>query len=192
MTLLILGLLLFLGVHSVRIVANDWRAAQIARIGEKGWKGLYALLSVLGLVLISFGFGQMRGEPVLVWTPPHWTRHVMMLFTLPIFVFLVAGYVPGNHIKSAVGQPVALSAVFWSVAHLMATGRLGDVLLFGSFLLWSVVAFRTAQSRDRAAGAVYPKGRIGSDVLTLLIGLVAWAVFAGFLHVRLIGVSPFG
>lgn len=191
MTTLLLGLLLFLGVHSVRIVADGWRTRQIARVGEARWKGAYALLSALGLGLIVWGYGLSRAQPVVVWEPALWTRHLTALLTVPAFVLLAAAYVPGSRIKPALGHPMLLGVKTWALAHLLSNGNFGDVLLFGTFLVWAVLAFRAARGRDRAAGVVYPAGTLAGDAKVLVVGLLAWGLFAGFLHGWLIGVRPF-
>ena len=192
MTLLILGLALFLGVHSTRIVANDWRAGTIARIGEKPWKAIYSLLSIAGFVLLVIGYGAARQSPVVVYVPPVWTRHLAALLTIPAFVLLVAAYVPGNAIKRAIGHPMVVGVKLWALAHLLANGALADVLLFGGFLAWAVLSFTAARRRDRAAGTTYPAGPGSRTAITVVVGLVAWAVFAFALHRPLIGVAPFG
>lgn len=192
MTLLLLGLVLFLGVHSTRVVADGWRSATIARIGEKPWKGIYTVLSVTGFVLLVIGYGAARQSPVVLYTPPVWTRHLAALLTIPAFVLLVAAYVPRNAIKRAVGHPMVAGVKVWAFAHLLANGTLADVLLFGSFLVWAVLSFIAARRRDRAAGTVYPVGTPTRTVITIAIGMVAWAVFAFALHRPLIGVAPFG
>ena len=192
MTLLILGLVLFLGMHSIRIVANDSRTAWHARFGEMGWKTGYSLVSLAGLVLIVIGYGLARQQPIVVWTPPIPMRHIAALLTAIAFVLLAATYVPRNRIKSSLHHPMVLSVKVWAVAHLLANGNLADILLFGSFLIWAVLCFSAARRRDRAAGTRYPSGTMGATLATLAIGLVAWAVFAMGLHQRLIGVSPFG
>jgi uncharacterized membrane protein len=192
MTLLMLGLVLFLGVHSTRIVAGGWRTATIARVGEKPWKGIYSLLSIAGFVLLVIGYGAARQSPVVLFAPPVWTRHLAALLTIPAFVLLVAAYVPGNAIKRAVGHPMMASVKVWALAHLLANGTLADVLLFGTFLAWAVLGFIAARRRDRAAGTTYPAGPGSRTAITVVIGLVAWAVFAFALHRPLIGVAPFG
>lgn len=192
MTLLLLGLILFLGVHSTRIFADSWRTAMLARLGEGGWKGAYALASAVGLTLIVIGYGQTRLAPIDLWMPPYWTRHASSALVLPAFILLTAAYVPGNSIKARLGHPMVLGTKVWALAHLLANGRLSDVLLFGGFLLWSVLAFRSARARDRAAGLVRPAGRTAPTAITLLVGVVAWAAFAMFLHLPLMGVRPFG
>ncbi len=192
MTLLMLGLVLFLGVHSTRIVADGWRTATIARVGEKPWKGIYSLLSIAGFVLLVIGYGAARQSPVVLFAPPVWTRHLAALLTIPAFVLLAAAYVPGNAIKRAVGHPMMAGVKVWALAHLLANGTLADVLLFGTFLAWAVLGFIAARRRDRAAGTTYPAGPASRTAITVVVGLVAWAVFAFALHRPLIGVAPFG
>jgi uncharacterized membrane protein len=192
MTLLILGLILFLGTHSVRVFAEGWRGAMIARLGEGGWKGAYSVLSLLGLVLIVLGYGAARENPQILWIAPIWTRHVAALLTLVAFVLLAAAYVPGNAIKARLHHPMVLGVKVWALSHLIANGMLADLLLFGGFLLWSVLSFRAARGRDRAAGTVYPAGRGGPTAVAVAAGVVAWAVFAFWAHGVLFGVKPFG
>ncbi|MGE5160367.1 MAG: NnrU family protein [Betaproteobacteria bacterium] len=192
MTLLLLGLVLFLGVHSTRIVADGWRTATIARIGEKPWKGIYSLLSIAGFVLLVIGYGAARQAPVVLFAPPVWTRHLAALLTIPAFVLLAAAYVPGNAIKRAVGHPMMAGVKVWALAHLLANGTLADLLLFGTFLAWAVLGFIAARRRDRAAGTIYPAGPGSRTAIAVTVGLVAWAVFAFALHRPLIGVAPFG
>lgn len=192
MGLLILGLVIFLGAHSTRIVADPWRTATIARIGEKPWKAIYSLLSIAGFVLIVIGYGAARQSPVVLYSPPVWTRHLAALLTVAAFVLLVAAYVKPNSIKRAVGHPMVAGVKVWAFAHLLANGTLADVLLFGSFLAWAVLSFIAARRRDRAAGTVYPGGSAARNAITVVIGLAAWAVFAFALHRALIGVGPFG
>jgi len=191
MTVLIAGLLLFLGIHSVRIFAEAWRTRQLARLGEARWKGLYSLISALGLGLIVWGVGLSRADPVMVWAPAAGMRHLAALLTLPAFILLVAAYVPGNRIKRAAGQPMAAGVALWALAHLLSNGRLSDLLLFGGFLGWSALSFSAAQGRDRAVGVQRAGGSIARDGLTVIIGVAAWAGFAAYLHVWMIGVRPF-
>jgi uncharacterized membrane protein len=192
MTLLLLGLVLFLGTHSVRIFADDWRSRRIAGLGLNGWKGVYSVLSIAGFVLIVYGYAAARLEPVVLYVPPVWTRHLASLLTIPAFILLVAAYVPGTRIKRAVGHPMVLGVKTWALAHLLANGMLADVLLFGAFLVWAVLDYIAARKRDRAAGTVYVVGPVTRDIVAVVVGLVAWAVFAMWLHRVLIGVGPFG
>ncbi|NTV09802.1 MAG: NnrU family protein [Zoogloea sp.] len=192
MTALVLGLIVFLGAHSVRILAEPWRMRQIARLGEKRWKGVFALVSFVGLALIVWGYGFTRGAPDLWWTPPLWTRHLAALLTLPAFVLLVAAYGPPSHFKKVIGHPMVAGVALWALAHLIANGRSGDVLLFGAFLIWAVVDFISSRRRDRQAGTIYRAGTLRGDIRAVVIGVVAWLVFAFYLHGWLIGVRPFG
>lgn len=191
MTALVLGLLLFLGVHSLRIFADGWRSTQVARLGERSWKGLYAAASLAGFVLLVWGYGLARQQPLVLWQPPAWTRHLAALLTVPAFILFAAAYVPGTRIKAAVGHPLVLGVKLWALAHLLANGGLADVLLFGGFLAWAVADYRSLRRRDRAAGVRYPAGPGTRDALALVIGLAAWALFARYLHLWLVGVAPF-
>ena len=192
MTALILGLLIFLGVHSTRIVAEDWRTRTRQRLGEGGYKGLYTVLSLLGFALIVWGYGQARQQPVALWAPQLWARHLSAPLTWLAFVSLAAAYVPGNGIKARLHHPMVLGVKVWALAHLLANHTLADLLLFGGFLVWAAGSFRAARQRDRAAGTVYPPGRAAMTVLTVLVGTAAWAAFAMWAHVALFGVRPFG
>ena len=192
MTVLILGLLLFLGMHSVRIVADGTRTAFIARRGAGAWKGLYTVVSLAGFALIIWGYGQARLQPALLWDSPLWTRHLAGALMLPALVLLVAAQVPGNGIKARVHHPQVLAVKTWALAHLLANNTLADLLLFGGFGLWAVLDFRSARQRDRAAGTVYPPGVAVRTALTVVLGVVLWAVFAFGAHQWLFGVRPFG
>ncbi len=192
MGLLILGLVLFLGVHSTRIVADGWRTAMIGRVGEGAWKGVYALLSIAGFVLIVWGFGLARQQPVQLWSPPVGMRHLASLLTLIAFVLLAATYVPRNAIKARLHHPMVLAVKVWALAHLLAAGNLAHVLLFGAFLAWAALSFRAARGRDRAAGTVYPAGTVSGTLATVAVGAVGWALFAFWAHGALIGIRPIG
>lgn len=192
MAILILGLVIFLGVHSTRIVADGWRTAMIGRVGELPWKAVYALLSIAGFVLIVWGFGLARQQPVQLWLPPRGMRHLASLLTLIAFILLAAAYVPRNAIKARLHHPMVLGVKVWALAHLLANGNVAHVVLFGAFLVWAVLSFRAARARDRAAGTVYPAGTPAGTAITVGVGAVAWAVFAFWAHGYLIGIRPVG
>jgi uncharacterized membrane protein len=194
MTALVLGLVLFLGVHSTRIVAESWRTSMIRRVGETPWKAGYALLSIAGFVLLVWGFGQARQQPVVLWpAPPVWIRHVAALLTLGAFVLLAAAYVPRNAIKAKLQHPMIIGVKVWALAHLVSNNTLADVVLFGSFLLWAVLDFRAARRRtDRRHPSPPPVGAGVRTAVTVVIGVAAWAVVAFWLHGRWIGMAPFG
>jgi len=188
--ILILGLLIFLGAHSIRILGPGWRAAQITRWGERPWRGLYSLAAAVGLALIIWGYHLAQAQPVVLWAPPQWMRQVGALLTVPAFVLLAAAYVPGNRIKAALGHPMLAGVKLWAFAHLLANGTLAAVVLFGAFLVWAAADFASARRRDRRAGTRYPAGTVVGDAAVVVVGLVAWAAFAFLLHGWLIGVRP--
>ncbi len=192
MSLLIIGLLLFLGLHSARIFAEPWRSAQIAKRGEGAWKGVYSLLSLAGFALIVWGYGQARLQPTVLWASPTWTRHLAALLVLIAFVLLAAAYVPKNGIRSRVHHPMVLGVKVWALAHLLANNTLADVLLFGSFLVWAVLDFRAARQRDRLNHTTYAPGTVSGTLTAIVVGIAAWALFAFWAHRWLFGVSPFG
>ena len=189
MTLLVLGLTLFLGTHAFSM-ARSRRAAVVGRVGEGAYKGLYSLLSLAGVVLISIGYGQYRaGGYIPVWDPPVWTRHLALLLVLLAFICFVAAYLPG-HIKARLKHPMLAGVKIWALAHLLANGDLGSILLFGSFLVWGVAARISVKRRDVAAqhgGTAAPAG-IRNDVLAVAIGTIVYVAFVFWLHPWLIGV----
>lgn len=191
MTLLILGLLIFLGVHSTSIFAPGWRTAQIKRRGDAAWKGVYALVSLAGFALLIYGYGVARQLPVVLYTPPTFTRHIALLLMLPVFPLLFAAYLPGR-IKAAAKHPMLLAVKLWALAHLLANGTLHDVILFGAFLVWAV-ADRISVKR-RAVARTVPGAPPSSmnDLIAVVGGLATYAVFVLWAHLKLIGVSPLG
>ena len=187
---LILGLIIFLGVHSVRTVADGWRTRTLAQVGEGRYKGIYTLLSLLGFALIIWGFWLARQTPTALWTPPTGMRHLAALLTWLAFVLLTAAYVPGNGIKARVHHPMVLGVKTWALAHLLANGNVAHLVLFGAFLVWSVFNFRSARQRDRVQGTTYAAGKTSATVLSVVLGSVVWGVFAFWLHGLLIGIRP--
>ncbi len=192
MTALIAGLFLFLGIHSLNMLAPALRVRMVDRLGLVGWKGLFAVISLIGFVLLVWGYGQARSEPVWLWQSPVWTRHLASLLMLPAMILLVAAYVPGTRIKARIGHPMLLATKIWALAHLAANGTLADLLLFGSFLAWAVAGFIVLRRRDRAAGKLYPAAGVVRDMTAVVVGVVLWALFAFHLHRLLIGMGPFG
>jgi uncharacterized membrane protein len=190
MNLLIVGLLLFLGIHSVSIVAPQWRDAQVARLGEGPWKGIYSVLSIAGFVLLIYGYGAARHSPVVLYTPPDALRYLALVLMLPVFPLLLATYLPGR-IKTAAKHPTLASVKFWAMAHLLAVGTLADVLLFGGFLVWAV-ADRISVKRRPVRPLPGAPPRPLNDVIALVAGLAIYAVFVLWAHQKLFGVSPLG
>jgi len=191
MTIMIIGLILFLGMHSVRIYANVWREAQISKRGKNIWQGFYAIVSLLGFILIIWGYGDARVETQVLWYPPLWTKHLAALFVLISFIFFVAADLPGTKIKSKIGHPMIVGVKLWAFGHLITNGALADIILFGSFLLWAILDFRTARQRDKANGVSYEFLGYHRDILVIVIGFGIGIVFALYFHNMLIGVTPF-
>jgi uncharacterized membrane protein len=209
MTQLIWGLILFLGAHSVRIWADGWRNQTIEAYGEKAFKGVYALVSILGFYLLVVGYGEARLQTVALWNPPIFTKHISMLLMLLSSILLVATYIPRNHFKMRLGHPMVLSVKVWALSHLLANGNLADLVLFGSFLMWAVLNFRSARARDRALllnlnvteeAAAEPltesestnQPKLLSTIMTLVGGMAIWALITFVLHAKIVGVSPMG
>jgi len=191
MLILILGLVIFLGAHSVRIVAPGWRDAKFAEWGEKRWKGLYSLVSLAGLVLIIIGYGFARQHPIVLYWPPLWMRHIALVVMMPVFVFFAAAYIPGR-IKTALKHPMLAAVKLWALAHLLANGTLADVLLFGSFLVWAIVDRISVKRRPEPEAPAGPAPSPANDVIALVVGGTFYVAFLLFLHQWLFGVSPLG
>jgi uncharacterized membrane protein len=188
MTTLVAGLVVFLGIHSVAIVAPGWRDRMLARFGEGGWKALYAAISIAGFLLIIWGYGDARHNPVILYAPPLWTHYVSAVLMLPVFPLLFAAYFPGR-IKAAVKHPMLVAVMLWAIAHLISNGTLTDVLLFGGFLVWAVADRVSVNRRPlRAIRTAPPSAR--NDVLVVLVGLAVYVLFAFWLHAKWIGVQP--
>lgn len=192
MTALIAGLLLFLGIHSLNMLAPALRTSMVDRLGLLGWKGVFAVISLIGFALLVWGYAEARSEPVWLWQSPVWTRHLAALLMLPAMILLVATYVPGTRIKARIGHPMLLATKIWALAHLAANGALADLILFGAFLIWAVAGFIVFRRRDRANGQQYPVAGIARDLTAVAGGVILWGLFAFHLHRLLIGVGPFG
>ncbi|MFZ9724126.1 MAG: NnrU family protein [Burkholderiaceae bacterium] len=198
---LILGLVLFLGVHALRVFAEGTRERLIGSMGPFVYKAFYSIVSIIGLLLIVSGYTAARTEPVVLYTPPMGMAHAASLLTLIAFVLLAAAYIPGNMILRKLKHPMTLAVKVWALAHLLSNGTLADVLFFGGFLVWSVLVYRSARRRPPvenpglsnlpAVIASRPPSIVAS-LLTLVVGIGAWAWFAFQGHALLIGVAPFG
>jgi uncharacterized membrane protein len=186
MNALLLGLVIFFGAHSVSIVNDPWRNRMVARMGEWPWKGLYALLSIAGFMLIVWGYGLARQEPVVLYTPPGWLHSVAMVLLIPVFPLLLAAYLPGR-IQTATKHPMLAATKLWAVAHLLANGMLADVLLFGVFLVWAVLDRISMKHRTQRPVPSVPPSR-ANDLIAVVGGLALYAAFVLWLHGGLIGV----
>ncbi len=198
---LILGLVLFLGVHALRVFAEGTREKLIGAMGPFVYKAFYSIVSIIGLLLIVSGYSAARIEPIVLYTPPTGMAHAASLLTLIAFVLLIAAYIPGNLILRKLKHPMTLAVKVWAFAHLLSNGTLADVLFFGGFLVWSVLVYRSARRRAPvenpglsnfpAVIASRPPSMLAS-LVTLVVGIGAWAWFAFEGHAMLIGVAPFG
>jgi len=186
---LALGLTLFLGIHLIRALAPQWREAQIARLGDKGWKGLYTLVSLIGFGLILWGFSQARFSTVALWPPIRGMNHLAAALVLIAMILMAAAYVPRNHFKAKLQHPMTLSVKVWAFAHLLANNTLADVMLFGSFLVWAILVFRAARRRP---APVLAAPTAAGTAATVVAGVALWAVFAFWLHAAWLGVAPLG
>jgi len=188
MAILILGLVLFLGVHSISIVAEPWRDRMAARLGESPWKGLYSIVALVGLVLIVWGYGLARQEPMVLYVPPEWLRHVALVVLIPAFPLLLAAYLPGR-IKDVTKHPMLAAVKLWALAHLLANGMLADVLLFGAVLAWAVADRISLKHRRQRPIPTAPASR-ANDGIAVAGGLVLYVAFVMGLHQWLFGVAP--
>lgn len=192
MLVLILGIIVFLGIHSVRIVAPEWRFAKMEQWGENAWKGLYSVISLVGFVLLVWGYGMARPDAPVLYEPPAWMKHITELLMLFAFIFLGVYIARPGKLKPALKHPMLIAIKTWALAHLLANGDLASLILFLSFLAWAVVD-RIAIKRQERAGLAAPyisPGPASNDVIAIVIGLVFYGLFVWKLHVLLIGVAP--
>ncbi|WP_421736507.1 NnrU family protein [Caulobacter sp.] len=188
MTILILGLVVFFGVHSVRIVAPGWRNAQVAAAPGR-WKGLYSLVAAVGLGLIIWGWIQYRLMAPQLYDPPAWGRHAAMALVLPAFILLAGSNGPVGRIKATVRHPMLIGVILWSVGHLLANGDQASVLLFGGFLAFAVIDLISALGRKEPAPVAT---KPAADLIMIVAGTVLYGLFVLFLHRVFFGVSPLG
>ncbi|MGL4489883.1 MAG: NnrU family protein [Rhizobiaceae bacterium] len=186
MTILILGIIVFLGIHTVRIVAPDFRAAQIAARGEGAWKGIYSLISAVGLGLIIWGFALARPEAAFFYEPPAWMKHINLLLMVFAFIFMMVANVPAGKLKPILKHPFLLSIKLWALGHLLSNGDLASLILFGSFLVWAIWD-RIAVKRRGDLGTTVA-GPVSNDIIAIVSGLVLYVLFVWKLHEWLMGV----
>jgi len=188
MSILVIGLVLFLGIHSISIVAPGLRARAVASMGPNPWRGIYSLISAAGFALILWGFHLARHAPVVLYVPPAWMRYVTLLLLLPVFPLILAAYLPGR-IKATMQHPMLAAVKFWAFAHLLSTGLLADVLLFGAFLVWAVCDRVSLKRRPPQAIRTAPPGRL-NDLIAVIAGVAVYVLILLWAHARLFGVSP--
>lgn len=189
MSMLIIGLVLFLGIHSVRIFAPGWRDARVAAMGEGPWKGVYTLVAIVGLVLLIWGYSLARPEAAFFYEPPAWVKHAVALLMLLALIIFMVSQVPAGKMKPALKHPMLLSVKIWAVAHLAANGDLASILLFGSFLVWAIVDRISVAKRD---APLPEEGPVMWDIVAIVSGVAIYLLFVWQLHAWLFGVLPFG
>ena len=190
MALLILGIVLFLGLHLIRVVVPGLRSSMIARLGEGGWKGAYSIASIVALIILIYGFGQAR-DMTPIWTPPFWMSHITILLMLFALICLVASLLPAGHIAVRTKHPMVLSVKIWALAHLLSNGDGAAILLFAAFLAWGVILRISLKRRERAGEIILrPFVSAKYDLYAIVIGVIVWALIIWKLHAWIIGVSP--
>jgi uncharacterized membrane protein len=190
LAIMILGLAVFIGAH-VLITLREQRAGVIARLGEGRYKGLFSLVSLLGIILIGYGFARYRAAGYIdVWYPPAWTRHVTDLLVWPAIVCVVAAYIPGD-IKRLLKHPMLVGVKLWALAHLISNGDLGSIILFGSILSWAVFDRISLKRRSDPGAPPFPTGGRGNDVLAVVLGTLLYLALGFWFHPYVIGVPAF-
>jgi uncharacterized membrane protein len=191
LTLDILGLIIFLGAH-VFVSLRDRRAALISSIGRGPYLGLFSVASIVGLLLLGYGFARYRAEGIIpLWYPPVWTRHIVVAAMWPASIAVVAAYVPGN-IKRALKHPMLAGVKLWAVAHLCANGDLGGIILFGAVLAWAVYDRITLKHRSDSGAPPIKIGGFGNDIIAIILGTILYAVLGLLFHPLVIGLPAFG
>jgi uncharacterized membrane protein len=187
----ILGLVIFLGAHVFVTMRNE-RAMLVARLGEWPYRGLFSLVSIIGIVLIGYGFASYRAAgPVALWYPPAWTRHIVEALMWPACIMVVAAYIPGN-IRRVLKHPMLAGVKTWAFAHLCANGDLGGVILFGSVLAWAVYDRITLKRRGDSGAPPIPDGGGKNDIIAIAVGTILYLALGFVFHPIVIGVPAFG
>jgi uncharacterized membrane protein len=186
----ILGLVIFLGAHAF-VTMRDRRTALVAQIGKWPYLGLFSLVSILGLVLLGYGFAAYRAAgPIMLWYPPAWTRHIVVALMWPASICIAAAYIPGN-IKRVLKHPMLVGVKTWAFAHLCANGDLGGIILFGSVLAWAVYDRITLKHRKDAGAPAIPLGGAKNDIIAILVGTIIYLALGFVFHPVVIGVPAF-
>lgn len=190
MLALFLGLVIFLGIHSIGIVAPHWRDRVKFHWGTGRWRMTYSALSLVGFGLLLYGFSVARHSPSVLYSPGYALRWAARVFMVPVFPLLLAAYLPG-HIQRSTKHPMLAAVKFWALAHLLANGTAADVLLFGSFLVWAVID-RIALKRNPRPPPVSLRFSVWNDLIAVVLGLGIYVWMLEWLHFKVFGVSPLG
>jgi uncharacterized membrane protein len=187
----ILGLVIFLGPH-VFVSMRDERAALISKIGLGPYRGLFSLVSIIGIVLICYGFASYRATGLIpVWYPPPWTRQIVVVLMWPASIMVTAAYLPGN-IKRVLKHPMLAGVKTWAFAHLCANGDLGGIILFGSILVWAVYDRITLNRRSDPGAPSIPMGGVKNDVIAIIVGTIVYLALGFVFHPLVVGLPAFG
>ena len=191
LTVEIIGLVLFLGAHAF-VSRRGEREALIGRLGRGPYLGLFSVVSIVGLVLIGFGFARYRAEGVIpLWYPPVWTRHIVVALMWPASIAVVAAYIPGN-IKRALKHPMLVGVKLWAFAHLCANGDLGGIILFGAVLVWAVYDRITLKRRTDPGAPPIPVGGRRNDIIAIVVGTILYLGLGFLFHPLVVGLPAFG
>jgi uncharacterized membrane protein len=187
----ILGLVVILGAH-VFVTRRGERAALIAKLGEWPYRGLFSLVSLVGIGLVAYGFAHYRATGLIpVWNPPLWTRHIVIALMWPASILIAAAYIPGN-IKKTVKHPLLIAVKTWAFAHLCANGDLGGIILFGSVLAWAVFDRISLKYRSDPSGLQIPFGGTRNDIIAIIVGTIIYLALGLVFHPIVIGLPAFG
>jgi uncharacterized membrane protein len=187
---LILGIVAFFGVHSISLLALDWRNRAAKRLGTRAWQALYSIAAFVGIYLLVSGYAAARASAAVLYVPPSWTRYLAALLMLPVFVLALSSVLPGR-IRVRSRHPLLIATMLWAVAHLLTNGAVADLLLFGTFLVWAVVV-RLSLDRRPSRPKFKLSASAANDAIAVVGGLALYAVFVLWLHVRWFGVPAFG
>ncbi|SBS32784.1 NnrU protein [Marinomonas spartinae] len=190
MLILVIGLVMFFVLHSVQIMAPKWREEGMLRHGKMRWQMRFGMGALISVAFIWMGFTQVRLDPTWIWLPPAWIRQVSSLLMLFSFYFAACALIPGTKLKAMTGRPFLLAVKLWAFAHLISNGKLEDIIIFGSFLVWSIVAYAVLRRRDRAEGIKHDYIGIHMDLAAFTITMITWFGMVFYFHKLLFGVAP--
>lgn len=178
MTIFIIGLILFLGTHSIGIFAGQWRCMQVNTFGIQKWKILYSIISIIGLILMTIGYKQHTGlENIMIWSPPAWTWYFVVYTNFIPLILLFATYIPNNAIKLKLKDPMTIGIIIWAATHLAYVSSLAGMILFVSFLIWGIFELIASRGRRANMAPSKTKASIPMTVLTIVLGVGLWLCF---------------
>lgn len=188
MNKIVLGLAVFFGVHSISMLALDWRNRVAQRLGTRAWQGIYSVIALVGFYLLVAGYGAARSSAAVLYATPPAFRYLAALLMLPVFTLALASVFSGR-IRARTQHPLLLAAMLWSVAHLLTNGSVVDLLLFGAFLAWAIAVRMSLAHRPARPPIALPTSKV-NDAIAVAGGLALYALFMLWLHARWLGVSP--